>query len=288
MIGLLYALLSPILYGIVNVYDKFVVEHRVKNHRSYAVFSGAAILLFSIITALFLDWGNIRPEYLIFPVITGTISGINSWLYYKIISKEDISHVVGMIYIYPLIVSALSFLFIGEKLSIIGYFGALITITGAVLLSSKIKNIKKGIFFFLGILIINVGISEFLIKIVTGNIPAVNGMVISNICVAIVLLSGLLVKEIRTGAFNEKKSAYLALIGEPFYFFGSMMLFLAMSDLPATIVSSISAIQPLVVLIFESIINKHFRISSSEHLKDKIIAISLIILGVVLLYVTEI
>jgi hypothetical protein len=57
-----------------------------------------------------------------------------------------------------------------------------------------------------------------------------------------------------------------------------------MVGLPATIVSSIAAIQPLAVLIFEKIAQKLFgHMVKDSHILPKLIPISLIVIGVILL-----
>jgi drug/metabolite transporter (DMT)-like permease len=65
-------------------------------------------------------------------------------------------------------------------------------------------------------------------------------------------------------------------------------LFFAMKSLPATIVSSIAAIQPLCVVVFENIVDRRMKkISKDVILLPKLGAIILIVAGLVLLYVSE-
>jgi cytochrome c biogenesis protein CcdA len=62
-----------------------------------------------------------------------------------------------------------------------------------------------------------------------------------------------------------------------------------MANLPATIVSSIGAIQPLTVLFFERLFNKRFGgISRDTVLIKKLVPIILIVIGVILIYSQEI
>ena len=61
-----------------------------------------------------------------------------------------------------------------------------------------------------------------------------------------------------------------------------------MAGLPATIVSSISSIQPLVVLFFERVFHqKAGKMTQDPVLGPKLIAILLIVVGVVMLYLSE-
>ena len=62
-----------------------------------------------------------------------------------------------------------------------------------------------------------------------------------------------------------------------------MLLFLAMTRYPATIVSSIAAIQPLVVLFGERFLLARTNIVKDTELLPKLVSISFVILGVVVL-----
>jgi drug/metabolite transporter (DMT)-like permease len=64
--------------------------------------------------------------------------------------------------------------------------------------------------------------------------------------------------------------------------------YLAMKNLPATIVSSLQATQPLMVLAFERIANKRRILKSQDtNFSNKLIAIIIITAGVAIMYITE-
>lgn len=70
-------------------------------------------------------------------------------------------------------------------------------------------------------------------------------------------------------------------------FGGIATIFFAMAELPATIVSSIAAIQPLFVIVFERVTDQFIGKISKDHLLlPKTFAIVLIVIGVSLLYAT--
>jgi drug/metabolite transporter (DMT)-like permease len=255
-----------------------------KDAKSYAVFSGIAIFILSMGFGLFLDWSLLNKYSIIIPLITGTISGITSWIYYRMISKEDISNMVGMIYIYPIIVAALSFFFLNEKLNIISYLGVIMTISGALLLTTKMRSLKKGMLIYIVSLITLVGINEFLIKVGTSQLPALNCAVISNSITGLILIGGLFNRKIRQNAKTDLKNFHIVAIIEPIYLAGNFFLFIAMAKMSATIVSSICAIQPLAVVFFEWIINKKFKITVNDSANHKFLSTTLIVSGIILMY----
>jgi uncharacterized membrane protein len=283
--ALIYATLSPVFYALINVYDKYVVEHRAKKPLSYAVIDGSMIFLFAAVIAIFLDWSAVSLGSAIFPVICGILAGIGSWLYYLVIIKEDISHVVGIIYTYPIIVSMLSFLFLGEVIPFIGYVGMLISLTGIVLLSTRMKRMKLAIIIILACLILSISVGELLVKVSTNNMPAMNGAIIDCALMGLILAGGCFITKIRSGVAAEFRNIPVAFAGSVILYIAVIFLFLAMTGLPATIVASIAAIQPLLVLVFERITDTFLgKISKDVYLLPKLGAILLIVVGVVLIY----
>ena len=109
---LIFAIISPFIWGFMNVLDKFVVSHRVKSPLSFTIVAGIVNLAIGIILALFLNWTNIAVNDLFFPAIAGLIFGSQFFLYYYLLGKEDVSNLIGFVYVYPIIVAILSFLFL--------------------------------------------------------------------------------------------------------------------------------------------------------------------------------
>jgi drug/metabolite transporter (DMT)-like permease len=142
----------------------------------------------------------------------------------------------------------------------------------------------------IGLLIIIVAINEFLIKIFTNTMPELNGIAINAIFVCVPSFIGIIFyKKLRKEFYSEFKNIKWAFLSEIFTFGGIATLYLAMVGLSATIVSSIAAIQPLVLLGFERIAQKLFgKITKDKLILPKLIAIILIVLGVILLYLKEV
>jgi len=193
-----------------------------------------------------------------------------------------------MIYTYPILVALFSFLFLNEAIPLIGYIGMIITVTGVVMLSTRLKKLSMNIIIALCVLVFVIAVSEVLIKVATTRIDPIKGVVISSAAIGLVMIAGLFVKKIRTDVKGEVRNLPIAAMGSVLFYAGAGTLFMAMMSMPATIVASIAAIQPLIVLIFERIVDQKLgKISKDMLLLPKLGAIVLIVIGVVMIYIAE-
>ena len=286
--GFLFAMLSPFFFGLMNVYDKYAVERKIKHYEGYAVMNGIACFSIAAIFAAFLDWSTLKASDLIVPMIAGLIWGGITWLYYIVLSKEDISHAIGLNYVYPIIVAFLGYLILDEKLHPIGYLGMFLTITGAVLLSGRLRLKSRTIIGYIAALIFFTAVAEFFVKIVTNTVPLWNGLAISGMCTGIVMASGVFLPAIYKKTRAEMHNFHIAFMGISLYYVAASCLYFAMSELTASLVSGLAATQPLYVVILENLITRKVgRIAHDKEFLPKLGAVTLIVGGVVLIYLTE-
>ncbi|MBI4016772.1 MAG: EamA family transporter [Candidatus Aenigmarchaeota archaeon] len=282
----LFAILSPFSWAIMNVIDKYIVHKKVKYPAGYTCVVGLANITLALIIGLFLDWSTVSVNDFLFPAIAGSSLGLAAFFYIILLESEDISHLVGLVYAYPLGVALLSFMFLQERLSTFGYIGVLLTLLGAVLLSFRVKKVSKNIVFLsIGLIVLFEVINEFFIKVSTTAIGTWHGIVVNNISLGLTLLCGLFSSKMRKHFFAEIHNIGWESISSLFALGGITTLYLAMAEIPATIVSSISSIQPLAVLFLERTISAHIgTITKDKLLIPKLIPILLIAIGVGILY----
>ena len=283
---LIVALLSALFYAGMYVLDKYIISRKLYNDGAYLSFVGIVYIVYSAIIALFLNWRNISAYDLIIPILVGIIICVQTHFYMKLQHTEDISHVAGLEYVYPILVAILSFIFLNERLSVLSYVGALIIISGALILSVRLHKIKNSIIMII-FLIIVVALNEFIIKISTSQINALNGAIISLMTFGFVQSLRLFSKNARTNLITQaRKIVVILLITEIIGFLALITLYLAMSNISATIVSTIATMQVLFVLVLEKIADKHLGTIIKDHLlTPKIIGIVLVIVGAIVLLV---
>ncbi len=287
---LFFAFLSPALFGFMNVFDTFIVKRRVKHVLGFAVVSGVTNILLGILLALFLDWSTYSFSDFGFSILAGLVIGIQLCFYYIMLSKHDVSHAIGLVYVYPILVALLSFIFLNEKLSLIGYLGAIITLTGVLLMNLRISKLKISLAFWsLGAVAVGSALNEFFIKIASFQIGAWHGTAINSIIMGLVVIPLLLKKNIKIGFRKEFKNIKWTFISETLTIGAIVALYFAMTGLPATIVSVISVTQPLFVLGFEWLaFITGIRIVKDMVWRHKLLSILLIVIGIAILYLTEI
>ena len=287
-IYIIFALLVPLTWAIMNIFDKYSQVHKSNNHLSFAVVAGLMNIALGIIISLFLDWSSVELIDLIAPALAGTMLGIQAYVYYLIIKKEDVSHFIGLMFIYPVFVAILSFLFFSEVISFIGYLGMALTLIGSLTISVRLNKIKlKVSAWMIAGVIATVIAYDLLVKKAVTSIPALNGMAISCIFLGIAILPALLNSSVRKGFKFEIKNWHWAIYSEGLTFIAIGLTYLAMKGLPVTIVSSLGATQPLILLVLERIADRwHGKMMRDHLLLPKLGSILFIVAGVVLLYIS--
>jgi drug/metabolite transporter (DMT)-like permease len=284
-----FAVLSPCLFAMMNLLDKFVVANKVKHIFSFAFYAGCVNLFLGVALGLFLDWqGYAFGDYLA-PLVAGILSGSQFVIYYLLIQEEDVSNVVGFIYFYPLIVALLSFLFLHEVLSLVSYIGMAMILLGVFLLSVRVSRIRlKATAWMIATLILVIALYEFLVKVSVTRLPILNGTAICIMATGLTAMLVILSRKARQGIAYEFRNLKWAVINECMTFLAISTTFLAMAGLPATIVSSIAAIQPMAVLLFEQALHgMGLRLSRDPGIRHKILPIGMIVIGVILLYLPQ-
>lgn len=288
--ALFFAILSPAILGLMNVFDTYIIKIRVKKVIGFSMVSAFTNILFGVILSLFLSWEAYAFSDYFFPILAGFVMGIQLYFYYFILSKHDASHAVGLVYIYPIFVAMLSFFFLNERLSLLGYAGMAIAISGVLLLSIRVRKLKIDVALWsISFVTIGAALHEFFAKIATSQINAWNATAINSIVMGWFALFLLFKKKYRAEFKYEFKNVKLTFISEVLTLVGVLTIYLAMSGLPATIVSVVSVLQPLFVLLFEWIaFSFGFKIVKDESWRHKIFAIIMIVMGLVLLYFKDI
>jgi drug/metabolite transporter (DMT)-like permease len=288
IISLIFVILCPFAYAFVNLFDKYIVSYRIKKPLGISGLSFLPLLIFGLLFFLISDWQGISLSKIIYPILGGFLSGCQYYLYFFIMKKEDASSFSGMTYFYPVVVAVLSFFILNERLSYLSYIGIFLVIIGVVKVSSSSNSFLNNRITFVIMNIILLALYEFLAKLTTTNLEITNGLAITLLASSFTILQGFFFKRVRQDVVSEFNNLKWAFFSELITLFATATLFLALWHLSATIVSAIASIQPLIVLFYERIAERKLKkISQHKSLRSKIIPLISIVLGVVLLYLTE-
>ena len=246
------------LWGIVNIIDKYSLENLIKNSFSYQILICLSDALVLIPFLLFTNISFAYPWY-IWSIILGMILGFMFVFYNKAIKMEEVSRVALMIYLTPMFVLPLAYVFLGEVLSVQKYVGVILLISSAVLISYKKSRGKfrmsKALWYVLVLDLMYAGltISE---KYFFGFIDYLSFLFWTLIGAVISGLIFLLIPKLRKdfqaemSRTDKKKLVSLRIVNLVLYYVGIIFFYIALSQEPASVVSAVPSVQPLFVLIF--------------------------------------
>jgi transporter family protein len=140
-----FALIAPILWAVNNVVDKILLTKKFKNPFTYQIWTAIFDGLAAILLLIFLPISFSYPGFLL-GIIIGIINVVSLLVYNKAMLVEEASRVVPMSYLDALFVLPMSYIFFGEVLDSHRYFGILLLIAGAMLISYKSRIKGKYIF----------------------------------------------------------------------------------------------------------------------------------------------
>ena len=125
---------------------------------------------------------------------------------------------------------------------------------------------------------------EFFLRISAISLPLRHGIAVTEFFAGITGLIIFFMKDVRRDFFKEVKKIKWAFLSEGIIF---IMGYASLIVLPVAFVASVATIQPLAVLILEMGAHRHFgKISRDRDFKRKAIAISITIIGIILLYLS--
>ena len=133
------ALIASTLWAVVVIVDKFILTHYIRDAVSYQVFLALTMLPFLIFLIPFTPHTN-SPTSVVFPlviILLGVVLGLVYVLYNKALLIEEVSRVTPLFYLSPLFVLLLSFMFIGEGLSLRRYVGIGLMVFSAISVSLR-------------------------------------------------------------------------------------------------------------------------------------------------------
>jgi len=137
------ALIASVLWAVTDVLDKYILTEHIRNPISYQL-----LLLFTEVPIPFLLLA-LMPISFCFPwsalsMLAGLILCSSFLLYYRAMAVEEASRVISLLYVGPIFVLPLAFMFLGESLGISQYLGVVLLVSSTVLVSyRKVKGKKS-------------------------------------------------------------------------------------------------------------------------------------------------
>ncbi|MEZ4668424.1 MAG: EamA family transporter [Anaerolineae bacterium] len=135
MSWVVYALLAPMVFIVVNFIDKLIVEKEIRNPLSLPPFVGVVAALSGIIMWIVTGFPVLELRDMLLVMSAGALHGAAATFYYKALSLEETSKLVILFQLQPVVLLVLSFLVLGEKISPQQLVGFVIILSAAIALS---------------------------------------------------------------------------------------------------------------------------------------------------------
>ena len=293
MLWVLFTLLNLFLWSFGNIIDKILLNKVVKNPLSYYIFSVMFQTLFIIFVFLIVN-PVFTLEFLFLSFISGLLGGAAFLLFLVALQKEEASVIVPISYLGNVFIVVLSYVFLNEAFELSKYIGIAFLITGSIILSYKKSKTKlrftPALFYIiLSSLCFAAGtvFNKYALNFINPWTFLIFGMSGAYFLSLFLLLK----QEIREGFFDclklNKKYYFITGVSQVFGMGGFAALLIALSLGPATLVSSMSATKPLVILILTIILSVFVPHIFKEKIDRKTLAAKifstfLIIIGAIL------
>jgi drug/metabolite transporter (DMT)-like permease len=246
------ALLAPVIYSVNVFLDKYLIEARIPDYRGLPIFGSilAGLVIFFLILSGKFELLSFQNIFLI--VLTGISSIWAFALYLEALIEEEGSVVIILLQLVPVIVLVLSYLFLGESLTLKHFFGF-----GLLFFSSVIASLKKSRFSFkLSRALVFILISDFFwampyifIKFTSGSISFLNLMIYESIGIIIgACLLYLFVRSIRQAFLKtirkiNKSTLGLVFLNEGIFLLGKTVTYLAVLFGPVALIAILGSTQ---------------------------------------------
>lgn len=137
MSWLIYALLAPLIFTIVNFADKLILVKHIPNPNAVPPYIGTMAFISGCVLWVITGFPVLPLHDAVIVIATGVVAMFGTLLYYQTLSTEDTSTVIVLIQIQPVIVLILSFLLLHETITATQFVGFVFILGAAIILSAQ-------------------------------------------------------------------------------------------------------------------------------------------------------
>ena len=135
MLWILFAIIANVLFAVSNLFDKFLIEKRVRDPLALTVFGGWIDLLFALIIVLIHGLSITGPLQAGVLLLSGILVELALIPYFRALSLEDASRISPLFQSMPVFVLLLSSIFLREALTHRQLLGFLLILSGSFIVS---------------------------------------------------------------------------------------------------------------------------------------------------------
>ena len=295
------AVLSTAILGMVHVIDSHLISKRMPSFKAYLLVVGIFIFLVSITSAFFFP---LPPNISVWPLSMAVVSGITRaasviiMLY--LMKKEEVSVVIPIANTYPIFVALIAIPTLNETMNSLQWMAIVIVVFGVLLTSVRLHTGTQITWLGKPLILLTVSsilwaVSDIMTKYALEYISAWNMYWISHLILPLVFFS----ISFRPSVFREimnfqkrNSSVIMLALNETMAVAALILFYWSMQRGPVSLVSTVYSSRPLFVFIYAVIISRLSSFLLEEHtgrstLLLRFIAISLIVGGIIIIYLTK-
>ncbi len=199
---LIYTLITYFTWACTFTVDKYLLDKKLKNNLNYTIFVGIvnSLVIFLI---PFADFSKISLIYIIFGLFIGSLIFISFIFLFKAVKSDDISIVIPLGSLKPILVLILSIIFLREVLNSNEIIAFILFFIGGAILSIRELSLRKiKVSPALKYLAINCTLSAItavLIKHLLSIVPVFEGYILFKMGIVITCFAFLFNKKVRKG-----------------------------------------------------------------------------------------
>jgi bacterial/archaeal transporter family protein len=138
-----FTLAAMLLWTVVNIFDKYIISHELRDPMMVTTVFGFVIYLVFIVTSFIFDGAQVLDTEVKFAsIIAGILYSVALWFYYYVMKREEVSRFVPILASEPFIITIVAFFLFGERFKLLNYAGMALIVIGAIVISIK-KHKKK-------------------------------------------------------------------------------------------------------------------------------------------------
>ena len=295
------AVISAAILGMVHVIDSHLISKRMPSFKTYLLVVGIFIFLVSITLAFFFP---LPPNISVWPLSMAVLSGITRaasviiMLY--LMKKEEVSVVIPIANTYPIFVALIAIPTLNETLNSLQWVAIVIVVFGVLLTSVRLRKETQITWLGKPLILLLVSsilwaVSDIMTKYALEYVSSWNMYWISHLILPLAFFSISFRPSVFREIMNYQKrnsSVIILALNETMAVTALILFYWSMQRGPVSLVAAIYSIRPLFVFIYAVIISRFSSFLLEEHtgrstLLLRFIAISLIVGGVIIIYLTK-
>ncbi len=145
MTWVFFTIIAIVFWAIVNIMDKYIIGHELRDPILVTTVFGITLYLLFVLLAVFNGGIMIPPIYIGMSMLMGLIYSVAISLYYISMQKVEVSELAPILATEPMVIALAAFFLFAERLTAYNYFGIVIIILGALLISHEKSTNKSKI-----------------------------------------------------------------------------------------------------------------------------------------------